>query len=89
MRIAVKLVIRKIADEIVAVPVGASGKGFSGIIGLNEVGQYLIELLAQDQTEDTLVSALLEQYEVDQETARADVREILENLRNAGLLIEA
>ena len=89
MRIAVKLMIRKIADEIVAVPVGASATGFSGILGLNEVGQFLIEMLAVEQTEDTLVSALLEAYDVDQETARADVREVLEHLRNAGLLSEA
>lgn len=89
MRIAVKLMIRKIANEIVAVPVGAPRGGFSGILGLNEVGQYLIELLAKEQTEDTLVSAILEEYDVDQATARADVREVLEHLRDAGLLIEA
>lgn len=88
MRLAVKLMIRTIADEIVAIPVGTSGNAFSGILGLNEVGKDLIELLAEEQTEDTLVSALLEQYDVDSETARADVREVLENLRSAGLLME-
>ena len=89
MRIAVKLVIRKIADEIVAVPVGAAGSNFSGILALNDVGQYLVELLAKEQTEDTLVSALLEEYDVDQEQARADVQEVLARLRGAGLLSEA
>ena len=88
MHIAVKFLVRKIADETVAIPVGSTGNDFSGILGLNEVGQYLIELLAEEQTEDSLVSALLEQYDVAPETARADVREILEHLRGTGLLTE-
>lgn len=88
MRIAVKFMIRKIVDETVAIPVGASRSGFSGLLALNEVGQYLIELLAEEQTEDTLVAAVLDQYDVDPETARADVREVLDNLRQAGLLTE-
>ena len=67
MRIAVKLMIRKIANEIVAVPVGAPRGGFSGILGLNEVGQYLIELLAKEQTEDigNMEMAIVEHGEVE------------------------
>lgn len=88
MRIAVELMIREIAGEIVAIPMGSSAGDFSGILGLNEVGQFLIERLAKEQTEDSLVAAVLAEYEVDEDTARVDVREVLENLRKAGLLTE-
>lgn len=86
MKIKGKYVIRQIADETVAIPVNASGDGFYGIISLNGVGKFLFELLGEERTEAGLVSALLEEYDVAPETARADVQEFVEQLRKAGLL---
>ena len=88
MRIAVKFMIREIAGETVAIPVGSAASDFSGILGLNEVGRFLIELLAEEQTEDSLVRAVLAEYDADPETVRTDVREVLEQLRRDGLLSE-
>ena len=47
---------------------------------------FLFELLQTEQTEDSLVEALTEKYDVDADTARADVREMLDTLRTAGVL---
>lgn len=88
MRIPSGFHIRQILDEVIAVPSGEAGAVFSGIISLNEIGRFLFEALTEDQTPDTLVQALLAEYDTDPETARADVTDFLEQLRKAGLLIE-
>lgn len=88
MRVVEGFHVRQILDEVIAVPTGDAGKVFSGIISLNEIGRFLFDVLRQEQTEETLVQAVLDEYEVDAGTARADVREFTERLRSAGLLIE-
>jgi hypothetical protein len=80
--------VRQILDEVIAVPSGEVGKVFSGIVSLNEIGRFLFEALQTEQTVDSLVAAVLEEYDTDPETARADVTEFLEHLRAAGLLAE-
>lgn len=80
--------VRQILDEMIAVPSGEASKVFSGIISLNEIGRFLFEKLQSEQTVDTLVCAVLEEYDIDPETARTDVTEFLEHLRYAGLLKE-
>ena len=52
----------------------------------NPTAAFLFELLQTEQTEDSLVAALTEKYDVDADTARADVREMLDTLRAAGVL---
>ena len=88
LRISEKFVIRRIADETVAIPVGSVKGGFSGIISLNEVGEFLFAQLAEECSKEDLVSALLAEYDVNRETAQADVQEFLDNLSKAGLLAE-
>lgn len=80
--------VREILDEVIAVPSGEVSKVFSGIVSLNEIGRFLFEALQTEQTVDSLVAAVLEEYDTDPETARADVSEFLEHLRAAGLLAE-
>lgn len=80
--------VRTILDEIVAIPLGSSSERFNGIVSLNPVGQFLFELLSQERTEQELVQALTEEYEVDAATAAADVQEFLASLRQGGLLAE-
>ena len=88
MRVLSGFHIRQILDEVIAVPSGEAGAVFSGIISLNEIGKFLFEALASDQTVDSLVQSVLEEYDTDPETARADVTEFLAHLRKAGLLVE-
>lgn len=80
--------VRQILDEVIAVPGGEAANAFSGIISLNEIGRFLFELLGSEQTVDSLVAAVLEEYDTDPDTTRADVHEFLEHLRQAGLLVE-
>ena len=87
MRILDGFCIREVMDEMIAIPTGEAAKQFSGIISLNPVSRFLFERLASEQTEESLVAALLEEYEVDARTAAADVAEFLARLREYHLLI--
>lgn len=88
MRIISSFHVRKIADEIVAVPTGEAAKKLSGIVSLNPVSKFLFEELRNEHTEQSLVSALMNEYAVDQCTAEADIKEFLDYLRSFNLLIE-
>ena len=80
--------IREILDEVIAVPNGDAAQRLSGIVSLSPVARFLFEELENEHTEQTLVSALMNEYEVDQSTAEADIREFLEYLRSFNLLDE-
>lgn len=88
MRIMEGFHLRSIAGEMIAVPTGPVATKLSGLAILNETGQFLFELLQSEQTEETLVQAMLDTYEIDRENAVADIQAFLSVLRENGLLIE-
>ena len=57
------------------------------MVTLSESGLLLWKKLQAECTEEALVEALLAEYEVERETAQADVQAFLEQLDKAGLLI--
>ncbi len=86
MKIKENFMLRKVADCFVVVPVGAAVSEFNGMINLNDVGAFLWQLLENETTEEDVVKALLEQYDVDEATAAADVAKFISELKNADLL---
>lgn len=86
MKIAEGFVLKTIAGNHIVVPVGANSIHFNSVITLNDSGAFLWNLLNEDETEQELVSALLEAYEVDESTAKQDVAKFLESLRSANIL---
>ena len=67
-------------------PVGEAAKRFSGMIRMNRTGKRIFELLMEGKDQDGAVRQLMEEYEVDEATARANVRGILDKLQGAGVL---
>lgn len=88
MRVVPGFVVRQIAGETIAIPAGPAARQLSGLLALGGSGQFLFELLQTDQTEDSLIQAVLDTYEIDEITARADVAEFLQILRDSGVLQE-
>lgn len=88
MHVVPGFVVRQIAGETIAIPAGAAARQLSGLLALGGSGQFLFDLLQTEQSEDSLVKAMLDTYEVDEATARADVAEFVEILRNSGVLVE-
>jgi hypothetical protein len=56
---------------------------------LNETGTRIWELVQQSADEETIVSTLLREYEVDEPMVRAEVRRILDELIGAQLILPA
>lgn len=74
MKIKNGFMLREIAGQWVIVPLGARVVEFNGIMTLSESGSILWRLLEKGADEDELVTALLAEYDVDELTARDDVR---------------
>ncbi|MBQ7415718.1 MAG: PqqD family protein [Oscillospiraceae bacterium] len=89
MHIVPGFVVRQIAGETIAIPAGPAARELSGLLALNGSGKVLFDLLQTEQSEADLVQALLDNYEIDADTAQADVAEFLGILRSNGVLIES
>lgn len=89
MRIVSGFLIRQIADETVAIPSGKAAHQLSGLVVINGCGKFLFDLLQTEQTEESLVNAMMDEYEVDRSTAAADIAEFLQVLRENHILIES
>ena len=82
MRIHPDFTIQQVGETFVAVPVGKTSEHFHAMISLNATGAFLWKQMAEkDCTEEDLVAALLETYEIDAETAKRDVARLVEILR--------
>ena len=86
MRIVPGFLVREIAGETIAIPSGEAAHRISGLIALNGTGKFLFDLLQADQTQENLVSALMDTYDVDFTTAQTDVTAFLEMLQKHGFL---
>lgn len=86
MRVQKEFVLREIAGDYVIIPTGKTVLAFNGLITVNEVGADLWKMLQSDVTFEELLRGILEVYEVDEETAREDIREFLEKLQQGGIL---
>lgn len=80
-------VLRKVAGENVVLPSGDE-LDLSMMITLNGTGAFLWEKIDQGIEEETLVAALLEEYDVDEERAKASVAGFVAKLRSNGFLAE-
>ena len=86
MIIKKELIKRQIAGDTVLVPVGKSVYDANGLFIMNDVADVIWDLLPQAQNEEQLCQAVLAEYDVSEETARQDVAEFLNRLRQMDIL---
>lgn len=79
---------RNIAGSNIVVPVGKAGEIFNGMITLNESGAFFWEALKKETTIDEVVKKVTDEYEVDEETAKADIESFVDMLRKNNLIDE-
>ena len=79
-------IVRKIGDQIMAVPIGTQTSEIHGMIALSESGELLWKLLSDGADKEILINALLEEYEIDRETAEKDTQRFIDNLTEQGAL---
>ena len=86
MRIKDGFLLREVAGSYVVVPIGENLVDFQGMITLNESGAFLWKELKEDKTPDELVVAMLNEYDVDEQTAQADIEEFINLLKKHSLV---
>ena len=86
MKLKKNFVLRDVADVWAVLPTAADTLNFDGMLTLNDSGAMLWKQLEQGADQDALVKALLEEYEVSEEQAAADVKNFLATLAEAGCL---
>ena len=89
MKATSEVVLREIAGESLLIPVGQTALKIHGMITLSESGLLLWKRLQTECTEDELVEALLTEYQVDRETAVADVKAFIRQMQEVGILEES
>lgn len=86
MKIKEGFMLREVAGEWVVVPLGERVVQFNGIMTLSESGSLLWKMMINNVTEEELLKAILSEYNVDEETAKADILEFVTKVRSQGLL---
>lgn len=77
---------QNVGGEHLLVPLGAQVRDFNGLITLNRTAACVWELLAAERSMDELTAAVAERFDVDPETACADVRMFVDEIAKIGLL---
>ena len=86
MKIKEGFVLRNVVDEFIVMPTGDNIVKFEGAVVLNEVSAFIFQQLQNPVSRDDLLTAVLNEYEVDEATAAADLDALLEKLTDMGML---
>ena len=79
MQISKNYVLRTIAGDNLLVPLG-------GMILLNELSLFVYESIQKGQTEDEILSRILDEYDVEIPQAAADLGEIISEFTKLGII---
>lgn len=86
MKIKEGFVLRNVVDEYIVMPTGSNIAKFEGAVVLNEVSAFIYKLLEHPMSREDLLIAILNEYDVDEATASADLDALLKKLADMGVL---
>ncbi len=86
MKIKSGFVLHSMGSENVVVAVEERTAEFRGMIRLNDTGAFLWKCLEKESTEASLAAALVREYDIAEETAKAAVASFAAQLSAAGVL---
>lgn len=81
-------VFREIVEEMVLVPIRQNIAELDSIYTLNELGAFIWDTLANPRSQTELEESILETFEVDAETVRADLASFIDDLERIGAINE-
>lgn len=87
MKIKEGYILKEVAGNFIVVAVGEAALDFNGVITLNETGAFLWDKMGSDITEQGLVDIMMSEYDIDENTAKADVLAFTQKLKEAELLV--
>lgn len=86
MKIKEEYILKEVAGNFIVVAVGNVALDFNGVITLNETGAFLWKQLKKETTEVELTEALMNEYEIDKDSANKDVSRFIDKLKEADIL---
>lgn len=86
MKISNEFKLMDIANVNVVVPLGTRNLNLSKMISLNDSGSFLWRQLETEKSEEVLLAAMIDEYEIDEITAAADLKSFIYKLKEAGVL---
>ncbi|MDO4492001.1 MAG: PqqD family protein [Lachnospiraceae bacterium] len=86
MKIIKDFIVREIAGECVLVPTGKTALEFSGMVSLSPSGQFIWENLEKAESLNQLIDMILNEFDVDEKTARQETIEFIASLLTRGFI---
>ena len=81
-------ILREIAGENILVATGEAAQIFNGMITLNDVASFIWKNIDECKTVDKLIASILDEFDIDKETAKKDVENFTTQLIRIGMVIE-
>lgn len=86
MKIIKEFILREIAGECILVPTGKTSQEFNGMITLSDTARFIWENIERADSFEDLVKMMLEEYEIDEETAKRDAYIFIDQLLASGFV---
>lgn len=86
MKIKDGFMLREVASNNIVVPIGDAPVNFNGMMTLNSVGTFIWKQLMNDTDKETILKAVLLEYDVDEETASKDIDTYINKLREKEII---
>ena len=86
MQIKKEMIFRNIAGDNVLVPSADATLDLNGLFVLTDTAAFIWNILPDVEDEDEILQKMLEEYEIDKETAKKDIAEFLDKLRSYGII---
>lgn len=86
MKLKEGYLLRDVAGVHLVVPIAERVIEFKGMMTLNETGAFLWKQMLEEQTEEKLLELLVEEFEVDRDTASQDMKEFINKLKDVNVL---
>lgn len=86
MKINSNYVVKNIVGDTVIIPTGEAAQYFNGLINTNEVAAFIWQNIETCNTPEEMVEKVLNEFNVDEETAKNDTLGFLETLKQVGMI---
>ncbi|MGN0298884.1 MAG: PqqD family protein [Lachnospiraceae bacterium] len=81
-------ILRQIAGDNILVPCGTSAQNINGLINLNKTAAFIWKNIDTSKNPDELIQKVMNEFEVDKETASNDVNGLIRELIQVGMVLE-
>jgi hypothetical protein len=85
----VSIVSRRIADEVILIPVQRKVEEVESLFTLNEVAARIWELLDGQRSLSAVRDAIVQEFDVDEKEAKEDILVLIEQFKEIGAIQEA